>query len=195
MKNSKTKLILHPVRMKITQSLLNGKKMNVQQIAERLKDVPQATLYRHLNKLLEAEVIEVVQENQIRGTVEKVYGLKEQTINSHEELMSLTKEQHQELFLTFTTQLLSLYENYLNQGDVDLVRDGVSYRIANLYLTDEEFQELAKEIGALLQKAMLNDPTPERRARNFATIIIPESPKNKESVNYDGKRDYDSREK
>jgi DNA-binding transcriptional ArsR family regulator len=176
MKNSRTKLILHPVRMKITQSLLNGNQLNVQQIAARLKDVPQATLYRHLNKLLEADIIEVVRENQIRGTVEKIYGLKEQTINSREELMSLTKEQHQDLFLTFTTQLLSLYENYLNQGDVDLVRDGVSYRIANLYLTDEEFQELAKEIGALLQKAMLNEPTPERRARNFATIIIPESP-------------------
>jgi DNA-binding transcriptional ArsR family regulator len=178
MKNSKTKLILHPVRMKITQSLLNGKRLNVQQIAARLKDVPQATLYRHLNKLLEADVIEIVQENQIRGTVEKVYGLKEHSINSHEELLNLSKEQHLELFLTFTTQLLSLYENYLNKGEVDLVRDGVSYRIANLHLTDEEFMELAKSMGSLLQKAMLNEPTPERRSRNIATVIIPESPKN-----------------
>jgi DNA-binding transcriptional ArsR family regulator len=175
-KTSKTKLILHPVRIKITQSLLNGKKLNVQQIAERLKDVPQATLYRHLSKLLEAEVIEVVQENQIRGTVEKVYGLKEQSVNSPEELLSFSKEQHLELFFTFTTQLIGLYENYLNRGEVDLVRDGVSYRVANLNLTDEEFIELVKNMGSLIQKAMLNEPTQERKSRNIATIIIPEKP-------------------
>lgn len=178
MKTSKTKLILHPVRMKITQSLLNGKKLNVQQIAERLKDVPQATLYRHLNKLLEADVIEVVQENQIRGTVEKVYGLKEQSIHSPEDLLNLSKEEHLELFLTFTTHLLGLYENYLNQGEVDLLRDGVSYRVSNLNLTDEEFMDLVKSISSLYQKAMQNEPTPERKRRNFATIIIPEKPNN-----------------
>jgi DNA-binding transcriptional ArsR family regulator len=175
-KNSKTKLILHPVRMKITQSLLNGKKLNVQQIAERLKDVPQATLYRHLNKLLEADVIEVVQENQIRGTLEKVYGLKEQSIHSHDDLLNLSKEQHLELFLTFTTQLLGLYENYLNQGEVDLLRDGVSYRMINLNLTDDEFIELVKNISSLYRKALLNEPTPERKQRNFATVIIPDKP-------------------
>lgn len=189
MKNSKTKLILHPVRMKIVQSLLNGKKKNVQQLAEQMKDVPQATLYRHISKLLEADVIEVVQENQIRGTVEKVYGLKELSINSQEELLSLSKDQHLELFLTFTTQLLNLYENYLSQEDVDLVRDGVSYRVANLYLTDDEFMELAKGIGMLIQEAMLNEPTPERKGRNIATIVIPEKTKIR-GVN-DGKRNHD----
>ncbi|WP_442598902.1 helix-turn-helix domain-containing protein [Neobacillus sp. D3-1R] len=174
MKDSKSKLILHPVRMKIVQSLLNSKKRNVQQLAERLKDVPPATLYRHINKLLEANIIEVVQENQIRGTVEKIYGLKEVSINSQQDLMNLSKDQHLELFLTFTTQLLGIYENYLNQDDIHIVRDGVSYRLANLYLTDEEFLELAKEMGGLIQKAMLNEPSPERKGRNLATIIIPE---------------------
>jgi DNA-binding transcriptional ArsR family regulator len=178
MKSSKTKLILHPVRMKITQSLLNGKKLNVQQIAEILTDVPQATLYRHLNKLLEADVIEVVQENQIRGTVEKVYGLKEQEINSPEDFLNFSKEQHLELFFTFTTQLLGLYENYLDRGEVDLLKDGVSYRVANVQLTDEEYMELVRGIGTLIQNAMLNERTPERKGRNIATIVIPEKPNN-----------------
>jgi DNA-binding transcriptional ArsR family regulator len=177
-KTSKTKLILHPVRMKITQSLLNGKRLNVQQIAERLKDVPQATLYRHLNKLLEADIIEVVQENQIRGTVEKVYGLKEQEVNSPEDFLNFSKDQHLELFFTFTTQLLGLYENYLDRGEVDLLKDGVSYRVANVQLTDEEYMELIRGMGALIQKAMLNERTPERKGRNIATIVIPEKPNN-----------------
>ena len=91
MNQSKMKLILHPVRMKIIQSLLNGKNMTVQQLSQRAKDVPQATLYRHLNKLLEADLIQVVQENQIRGTVEKVYALKEPSVHSQEDFYAYQK--------------------------------------------------------------------------------------------------------
>lgn len=174
--HSKAKTILHPVRMKILQSLINGKQFTAQQLVERMKDVPQATLYRHLNKLLDEEIIEVVQENQIRGTVEKVFAIKELAIRSQEELNQLSKEEHLDLFLTFTTQLLGLYESYLN-GKFDLFKDGVTYRVATLHLTDEESMELTKEIRDLIVKAMENEPSPERRARNFANIIIPEQKK------------------
>jgi DNA-binding transcriptional ArsR family regulator len=174
MKHSKTKLILHPVRMKIVQSLINGKKLTVQQIAERVKDVPQATLYRQLNTLLEAEIIQVVQENQIRGTVEKIYALKERSVQTQKEFLDLSKEQQLELFLSFTTHLLGLYENYLDQDGVDLLKDGVGYRMAKLYLSDEEHMELIKNIGKLIHAATLNEPSPERKIKNIATIVIPE---------------------
>ncbi len=177
MDQSKMKLILHPVRMKIIQSLLNGKNMTVQQLSQRAKDVPQATLYRHLNKLLEADLIQVVKENQIRGAVEKVYALKEPPVHSQEDFLHLSKEEHLELFLTFTTHLLGMYENYLQQDEVDLVKDGVSYTVANLYLSDREFMELMQGFATLIQKAMKNEPSPERKTRNFATIVIPESKK------------------
>lgn len=171
---AKAKLILHPVRLKIIQSLTNGQHLTAQTIAERNKDIPQATLYRQLNTLLEAEIIQVVQENQIRGTIEKVYALKEPTIQSQQDFLSLSKEEHFELFLTFTTHLLAQYEAYLDKDDVDLVRDGVSYRIAKLHLSDEEFKDLAVKMGTLLQEAMQNEPSLERKPRNLATIIIPD---------------------
>lgn len=172
---SKMKVILHPVRMKIIQALINGKEMTVQELSKWAEDVPQATLYRHLNKLLDAGFIKVVQENPVRGTVEKVYALKELDIKSQEDFLKLTKEEHLELFLTFTTQLMSLYESYLSQKKIDLVKDGVSYTIANLNLTDQEFMELMQGIGTLIQSALANEPTPERKPRNIATIIIPDA--------------------
>jgi hypothetical protein len=61
---------------------------------------------------------------------------------------------------------------------VDLLKDGVSYRVANVQLTDEEYMELIRGMGALIQKAMLNERTPERKGRNIATIVIPEKPNN-----------------
>ena len=51
----KGKINITSVRMKIIQLLVNGKRMTVQKFAERMEDVPQATLYRQLNKLLEAD--------------------------------------------------------------------------------------------------------------------------------------------
>ncbi|NMD71353.1 helix-turn-helix domain-containing protein [Bacillus sp. DNRA2] len=171
---SKAELILHPVRLKIIQSLTNGKHLTAHAIAERNKEIPQATLYRQLNTLLEAEIIQVVKENPIRGTIEKVYALNEPSIQSQQDLLNLSKEEHLELFMTFTTQLLAQYEAYLDKEDIDLVRDGVSYRIGKLYLSDAEFKELVMKMGSLLQDAMQHEPSPERKARNLATIIIPE---------------------
>lgn len=172
--NKKMNLILHPVRMKLVQSLLNGKTMTVQQLAERTKDVPQATLYRHLNKLLEANVIKVVQENQIRGTVEKVYALNEPSIHTEEDLLNLSKEEHLELFMHFSTHLMGMYEKYLQQGETDLKKDGVSYRVANVYLSDSEFAQLANGMAGLIIEAMQKEPSPERTSRNIATIVIPD---------------------
>ncbi|MRX52853.1 helix-turn-helix domain-containing protein [Bacillus idriensis] len=174
MNKSKMNLILHPVRIKIVQSLLNGKEMTVQQLGERTKDVPQATLYRHLNKLLEAKIIQVVKENQIRGTIEKVYALNEPSVQSQEDFLKLTSEEHLELFMNFTTQLMGMYESYLQNDEADLVKDGVSYAVANVHLSDSEFMELVKGIAELLQNAMLNEPSPERKGRNIATIVIPD---------------------
>ena len=57
MKESKISILLNPIRMKIIQTLLVGQRLTVQQMNERLPDVPPATMYRHLNKLLGAELI------------------------------------------------------------------------------------------------------------------------------------------
>ena len=118
--------------------------------------------------------IQVVQENPVRGTVEKVYALKEPNVQSQEDFLQLTKEEHLELFLTFTTHLMSLYENYLSQEKIDLVKDGVSYTIANLNLSDTGIYRTHARIGTLFKSAIANEPSPERKARNIATIVIPE---------------------
>ncbi|RLQ93118.1 helix-turn-helix domain-containing protein [Falsibacillus albus] len=174
MKNSKAKIIMHPVRIKIIQLLANGSKMNVQQIAKRIDDVSQASLYRHLNTLVDEEMIEVVEENQIRGTVERIYAIKSPNIQTQEELKSFSKEEHLSMFIMFQAFLMGQYEKYLDQENFDLVKDGVSYRVASLNLSDDEFQELTGKMASLLMEAMKNEPSEERVARQFATIIIPE---------------------
>lgn len=173
--DSKAKLILHPVRMKIVQTLIGGKELNVGQMAERLTNVPQATLYRHLNKLLDAGIIKVIKENQIRGTVEKIYALADHQVASKEEMENLSKDEQLHLFLTFMTYLLGQYEQYLNQDEFDLYRDGVLFREAIVYLSDEEYNEFLTGLTKLMKNIMGNEPSKDRSERHIATIVIPEA--------------------
>ncbi|MFY4775682.1 helix-turn-helix domain-containing protein [Metabacillus sp. RGM 3146] len=173
--NAKAKLILHPVRMRIVQTLVNGKQLTVQEMASRLPDVPQATLYRNLNKLVEGNVIEVLAENQIRGAVEKVYGLAKDAVSlSPEQFQKSSKEEQMGVFMQFAGSLIDRFGSYLEKEEVDLVKDGVSFRQIDLFMDDEEFLEFIQSIRAAYQKAAGNEPKERRKKRTVATIIIPE---------------------
>lgn len=172
----KINTILHPVRMRIMQSLLGGKELTAQEISQRVSDVPQASLYRHLNKLLEAEVLEVVEENKVRGTIEKVYALSNQleTVTATE-VKEASRQDHFSFFFSFLTNLLGDYEQYLQQENIDLEKDGVSYRQVSVFLSNEELRDLLTEIRTIVSRVMENEPTTERKARTISTIVIPKN--------------------
>ncbi|MEG0692803.1 MAG: helix-turn-helix domain-containing protein, partial [Oscillospiraceae bacterium] len=70
-----TKIVLNPVRLRIIQFLAIHNNSTVFQISNKISDIPKTTLYRHINILEQNNIIKVVSENRIRGTVEKVYSL------------------------------------------------------------------------------------------------------------------------
>jgi DNA-binding transcriptional ArsR family regulator len=178
-KETKADIMLHPVRMRIIQGLIDGKRLTVQQMMEYLKEIPQASLYRHLKKLVEADLVVVVEENQIRGTIEKVYSLPEQQANLiNKDLVELSRGEHMDLFMKFITNVLADYDRYLNREQIDLMNDGVGYRQARFYARDEEFMEFAKKVAEATEKLMNNEPTPDRKNRIFTTIVMPEADEN-----------------
>ncbi|WP_236692663.1 helix-turn-helix domain-containing protein [Aneurinibacillus tyrosinisolvens] len=175
MKESKADLILHPVRMRVIQALAGGCQLTTQQLIELLPDIPQATLYRHINKLLKADVISVAEQRQVRGTIEKVYTLPEQNGNlSREDLVNATREDHMRYFTTFLSTLQGDFSRYLQQENYDLLADGVGYRHVPLYMSDEEFHDFIQTVRTSFLKYAENKPAPGRRRRTITTIIIPE---------------------
>ena len=72
------KIVMNPVRIRIAQYLILHEQGTTAQIGEELSDVPKASLYRHMKMLEDAGLIQVVQENKKRGTVEKVYKLNQE---------------------------------------------------------------------------------------------------------------------
>lgn len=148
--------------------------MTAQQLQEVLQDVPQATLYRHLKKMTDAHVLTIVDEIPNRGTLEKLYMLPSKAAEiSQEEFMQASADEHFSYFMNYIATLIGGYERYLNQ-DFDLVKDGVSYRQYDAYLSEEENLELLYAIRDLINKAMSNEPDPSRKKRLISVIHFPE---------------------
>ncbi|MEW9668545.1 helix-turn-helix domain-containing protein [Ammoniphilus sp. 3BR4] len=173
----KIDIILHPIRMKVIQALGGGKKLSIQQIAALLPNIPQATLYRHVNKLIEHNILQVVQENQVRGTVERILAINEGEMNQHD-LAHLSPEDHIELFTAFMTNLLGEFSQYAKHPQFDPLRDGVMYRQAMVHLSDEEWAEFIKSLSEVMQSALQKEPREDRKTRTISTIIIPQKKTN-----------------
>ena len=75
--------------------------------------------------------------------------------------------------MTFAAGLLADFDRYLALGPVDLVRDGVGYRMGALWLSEAELTELIQDLALVIQPRMANTPSPERRRRVVAGVVLP----------------------
>ena len=181
---------LHPVRMRILMLLSGSQGQTPQQMAEQMGDVPQATLYRHINRLFETGLLAVVEERPVRGTLEKVYALNthlgeqlEPGQNELDALNALSKSDHLRYFTTFVLTLLDDFSRYLNHVEhPDLAADGVGYHKLVLVLSDEELTALAAALNQALAPFIGLEDSPERKKRLFSTVMMPsgEGPDGKE---------------
>ena len=176
-------LTLHPVRMRILMLLAGSEGLTQQQMSDRMSDIPQATLYRHISRLFQGKLLSVVEERQVRGTVEKMYALNtgsDMQLISPEEAAAaanrLSKEEHLRYFTTFLLTVLDDFSHYLNRretGKLDLAADGVGYHKLTLFLSDEEFSAFALALNQALEPFMKMENTEGRRKRIFSTIMMP----------------------
>jgi DNA-binding transcriptional ArsR family regulator len=170
-------VMLHPVRMQIMLALAGSLGMTSLQISERLAGVPQATLYRHINRLLKAGILLVVDQRPVRGTVEKIYTLNSavQTRLGNEAVSGLSKEDHLRFFTSFAVTLIDEFSRYLTHSPtVDYAADGVGYHQLVLFMSDEELVDFSLALNKALVPFIQAGEAPERRKRIFTTIFMPE---------------------
>jgi hypothetical protein len=167
-------LLLHPVRLRILQAFLGDRTMTTSQLQAELPEVPPASLYRQVAKLVDAGVLAVVSERRVRGTLERTYALRtsEATVKPAD-LAGLTADEHREMFMTFVAALLREFDRYLEQGDIDLIRDGVSYRLTGMWLSKTEAKKLAQELNDVLLPYAAHTPRRGRKRWYFGAIAIP----------------------
>jgi DNA-binding transcriptional ArsR family regulator len=167
-------LLLHPVRLRVVQALLGDRALTTGALAAELSDVPPATLYRHVARLVDAGVLRIVAEEQVRGSVKRTYALRASAaLITPDQVATMTVEDMRQAFLAFVAGLLGDVDRYLARPDVDPTRDGASFRLAGLWLDDTEYLALLRELMRVLQPAAANPPGPGRKRRILATVLIP----------------------
>lgn len=165
--------IMDPVRIRIIQELSLKKTATTKEIALACGDIPQATLYRHLNALLKNEVIEVVSENKIRGILEKVYAIKEnpsQTVNDH--LSTITVEELSTIFSQFMLNIVTEFNSCIAVKEVmSDIKKNIGFTSTSLLLTNEELIEMMAEINQVYFKRIGNQAALGRKLRKVSTIL------------------------
>ncbi len=172
---TKADLVLHPLRLRIVMALA-GRQKTSRQLAGELNDIPPATLYRHIRRLAQAGILQVVQERQVRGTAEKVYTLDERTTQlTPAEMAAFSQDDHMRYFIAFTATLLDHFSRYIHHAEtLDLAADGFGYHMFPLELSNEELKSLSAKINKAFAPYFDKPPRPDRRRRIFATVVIPE---------------------
>lgn len=166
--------LLHPVRLRIVQSLLGEGALTTQQLHDRLPDIPIATLYRHVAHLVTHDLIQVADEQQVRGTSERSYRLAPGFANpSATELNSLSNEELLTAFTVFTSGLIRDFSDYLGAGEPDLHADQVSFAQAAFWASDQEVDELTRMLTTALEDLISQGPGAGRRRRSLSTVLLP----------------------
>jgi hypothetical protein len=167
-------LLLHPVRLRIIQAFLGDRALTTTDLRSELSDVPPASLYRHVARLVDAGVLSVVVERRVRGALERTYVLRVAAASINlDEVARMSREEHRNAFMAFLAGLLGDVDRYLSRDDFDPIRDGASFRIAGLWLDDGEFTEFLRDMLRVIQPRLANAPKPARRRRILGTVLLP----------------------
>lgn len=171
-------LLLHPVRLRILQTLAGMDPLTTSQLRDLLPDIAAATLYRHVAALADAGVLEVAGEKRVRGAVERSYRLRqEMTKIDPAAQAAMTKDDHSRAFTMFCASLMADFDRYLAHDDADPSTDSVVYRQAAVWLTNEETNALVAEITAAVTARAANTPGNGRARRYLSLIAMPDRPK------------------
>lgn len=160
------KLILNPARLRILQYIRLYGSVRTSDIVKYLNDIPRATVYNHVKILEENNMIEVIKENRVRGTIEKVYALKEYTT-------SMEGETFVALSTAFYVGLMQEMNEYFSRKEQDHKKDNVFFSSALLYMSDNEYENLLKSIADLLKPYIEQKPKSNLKLRKLSIISSP----------------------
>lgn len=170
-------VLVHPVRMRIVQAL-GSEALSTQAIAERLADVPQSSLYRHLKVLLDAGFVAVAATRSVNGIEEKVYQVARSPFLSADDVAQMTADDHLNTLATFLLLVQQGFANYLAHADdrPDLLADRVGYTEVQFHASDAEFDALVAALNQALLPLLSLAPDAGRRRRKLVTITHPVDP-------------------
>ncbi len=163
-----SQVLLNPIRMRIVQHLATREQATAGDLGSLMPDIARTTLYRHLNKLVKADVLTVISENRVRGAVEKVYSLNSSTLSS-----ANTTENARRNAFSFLMQLYADFDRYFSGTEADPGKDKIFLNKTVLMMNDQEYDQFLEDLRSLLVRYFEREQSPESIPRNIAIISAP----------------------
>lgn len=170
--SSRLELMFHPVRVRILMEA-DEREVTAGQVGEAMPDVPPASLYRHLRRLVAEGVLAVVGERPVRGTIEKTYSATRLSQDMSVDTGVPNPQFFFDLFVRFLGVLQQQFRLYLRQEAFAPKEDGLRFGVNSIYLTPAERQCLEKDIESLIKSAVANEPGEGRQPYLVSRIFIP----------------------
>ncbi|MFA9462796.1 MAG: hypothetical protein ACERKN_00745 [Velocimicrobium sp.] len=164
----------HPIKCKLLLELYSDGKATAKQLAEIYNDIPQATLYRYLKRMTNDGILKVVEVNQVRGTMEKTYGVAVELDFSGQELVGENAgDAYMQMFMQYVFGFTKQFQEYCKNPDINISKDQSGFSLAPIYASDEELASAMAEYAKIIQRLYKNEPMPDRKLRTLGLIISP----------------------
>jgi len=167
------KVLTDPVSNRILQIIRVKGKMTISEILAENTQVPRATVYRKIDKMLEVGAIYVADTNKVRGQTENVYAIREIYIANPE-----SDEDSLRIVTVSLMQILDLYDRYFKSGNADVNRDKLFMLNYAITLSDRDFSDMMNEIFAVVDKYQQKQNTENAKLRNLYLLSAPRGENN-----------------
>lgn len=173
---------VNPAKSSILLQLYTQKQMTAKELKAACPEIPHATLYRHLSKMVDDGILEVVQERKVRAVTEKTYGVKID-IDNFQGIPELLQQNRGDVFfqlyMQFSMQLAREFSEYCARQDIDIVNDCASFFTGPVRASKEELQEAIIKIGEILTPLRPWEQKEEAAGRNLHSLAIIVTPPKK----------------
>lgn len=167
---TKADLILHPTRLQILQTLA-GRSLTTAQINAEMPGTPLSSIYRHLKRLLDGGLVQVVEIAQVRGAEERVFSLSQNPQLTADDVASMDHADHLRVFTTYLATLLGGFASYLDSSETyDFLADRAGYHEIQFFASAEEMDAFRQVLDAELYK-LLEQPLSSGRVRRKLAFI------------------------
>ncbi|QIB70215.1 helix-turn-helix domain-containing protein [Aminipila butyrica] len=174
MNENMAECVANPTKCKLLLEIYSKGQATAKQLTDTYSDITHATLYRYLKKMTADGILKVVAENQIRGTVERVYAVADDLLMDMQRMVEENNgPAYMMLFTKFVMGLTEEFRQYTSRSDINLLQDGSGFSVAPIYATTEELTAALTEMGKIIEPLLTNEKTPERDLHNIAIITTP----------------------
>lgn len=168
--------ISNTMKYKLLMEIMKSGEATAKYLAKKCDDIPQTTLYRNLKRMTEDGLLKIVNETQIRGTVEKTYALTFDPSDPQSMFGQNSGEMYMHMFLQYIFIFIKQFQTYCDTPGIDIINDKSGFSLSHVYLSDDELEDVVTSIEKILYPLQDNKPSIDRKLRTIGLIISPEHP-------------------